>query len=214
MAREKSRGRKFLWAASLLLWIVFGAVLILAFTPVTRYMLKPLLIKEDIRHADAIVVLGGGIDKGRYLTLVSSHRLVRGGQLYHEGMAKKIIFSGGIPPGMEVAEGAVMAQEARRLKIPAEDILIERKSQRTYAQAVEIKKIAEPRRWNSIILVTSLSHMKRAIHVFEKVGFKVYPAPADPLEKYVQGPLDRLILFRSILHEYGGMIYYRVRGWI
>jgi uncharacterized SAM-binding protein YcdF (DUF218 family) len=214
MGKGKSWGRRFFWAVNLLLWITLGAILIIAFTPLTRYLLKPLAVKEDIRPADAIVVLGAGIDKGRYLTFVSSHRLVRGAQLYYEGMAKKIIFSGGIPPEMNVAEGAVLAQEARRLHIPSEDILIEKKSRRTYEQAVEIKKMAEPRRWQSLVLVTSFSHMKRAIHVFEKMGFKVYPAPADPLEKYAQGPLDRLILFGRILHEYGAMIYYRIRGWI
>jgi uncharacterized SAM-binding protein YcdF (DUF218 family) len=214
MAKGKFWGRRFFFAGSLLLWIFFGAILILAFTPLTRYLLKPLLIKEDLRQADVIVVLGGGIDKGRYLTLVSSHRLVRGTQLYYEGMAKKIIFSGGVPPHVGVAEGAVLAQEARRLNIAPEDILIEKKSRRTYEQAVEIKKITEPRRWKSLLLVTSCSHMKRAVHVFEQAGFKVYPAPTDPLEKYAHRPLDRLVLFGRIVHEYGAMIYYWGRGWI
>ncbi len=214
MAKGKSLGRRIFFAADFLLWVLFGLILILAFTPLTQYLLKPLTIKEDIRQADAIVVLGGGIDRGRYLTLTSSHRLVRGTQLYYEGMAKKIIFSGGVAPGVGVAEGAVMAQDAKRLNIPPEDILIEKKSRRTYEQAMEIKKMTEPRRWRSILLVTSCGHMKRAVHVFEQLGFKVYPAPADPLEKYARGPLDRLVLFGRVAHEYGAMIYYRIRGWI
>jgi len=214
MAKVKAVSRRFIFTVNLLLWIIFLIVLIIAFTPVTAYMLRPLLMKEEIRKADAIVVLGGGIDRGRYLTLESSHRLVRGAQLYHEGMAPKIIFSGGPSPQVGVAEGAVLAQEARRLKIPPEDIIIENKSRRTYEQAVEIKKIADSHRWKSLLLVTSCTHMKRAVHAFEQAQFKVYPAPADPLEKYAQGALNRLALCGRIIHEYGGMIYDWIKGWI
>jgi len=94
-------------------------------------------------------------EPGRYLTLSSSHRLVRGVQLYHEGKAQKIIFSGGVSPNTGVAEGAVLAQEARRMLVPSENIIIEKNSRRTYEQAVETKKITDPLRWKSIILVTS-----------------------------------------------------------
>jgi len=177
-------------------------------------MLKPLLVKEDIRKADVIVVLGGGIDEGRYLSLVSSHRLLRGTQLYFEGKAKKILLSGGDPGKAGVAEAMVMAQEARRLNIPEQDIIIEKHSNRTHEQAGEIKKIAKSQRWENLLLVTSYSHMKRSLMAFERAGFKVYPAPADPYEKYVDDPIGRLRLFKLIIYEYGGIVYYKIRGWI
>jgi uncharacterized SAM-binding protein YcdF (DUF218 family) len=214
MAKGRSLWRRFLFWANLLLWAFFLAGLGIAFTPVTGYLLKALAMKEEIRHADAIVVLGGGVNRGRYLTLSSSHRLVRGVQLYHEGKAQKIIFSGGVSPKAGVAEGAVLAQEARRMLIPPENILIEKNSRRTYEQAVETKKILEPMRWKSIILVTSYAHMKRALLCFEQAGFKVYPAPADPVERYAAGPIERLDLVGIIAREYGAMIYYRIKGWI
>jgi uncharacterized SAM-binding protein YcdF (DUF218 family) len=214
MAKGRSFWRRFLFWANLALWVSFLGFLVVAFTPVTAYLLKALAMKEEIRHADAIVVLGGGVNRGRYLTLSSSHRLVRGVQLYHEGKAQKIIFSGGVSPNTGVAEGAVLAQEARRMLVPSENIIIEKNSRRTYEQAVETKKITDPLRWKSIILVTSYPHMKRAVLCFEQAGFKVYPAPADPVERYAAGPLERLDLFGRILHEYGAMIYYRIKGWI
>jgi len=214
MAKGRSFWRRFLFWANLALWVSFLGFLVVAFTPVTAYLLKALAMKEEIRHADAIVVLGGGVNRGRYLTLSSSHRLVRGVQLYHEGRAQKIIFSGGVSPNTGVAEGAVLAQEARRMLVPSENIIIEKNSRRTYEQAVETKKITDPLRWKSIILVTSYPHMKRAVLCFEQAGFKVYPAPADPLERYATGPIERLDLFGKILHEYGAIIYYRSKGWI
>lgn len=214
MAKDKSWGRRIIGILNLILWLAFLVILLITCTPVTGYMLKPLMVKEDIRNADVIVVLAGGIDKGRYLGFVSCQRLTRGAQLYFEGRAKKILFSGGIPKEIGVAEAVIMAQEARRLNIPAEDMILEKRSKRTHEQAMEIKKIAEPLRWKSLLLVTSFSHMKRSLMAFEQVGFKVYPAPADPYEKYIDDPLGRLNLFQQLIHEYGGIIYYKVRGWI
>jgi uncharacterized SAM-binding protein YcdF (DUF218 family) len=206
--------RKIFFILHLLLWLALSLVVVIAYTPLTLYMLKPLTVQEEIKNADLILVLGGGIDKGRYLTLVSSHRLVKGAQLYFEGRANKILVSGGIPGKVNVPEAAVMAQEAKRLKIPAGDILLENKSQNTHAQAVEVKKIADSLQLKSILLVTSFSHMKRSLMTFENLGFKIYPAPADPYERYTDDPMGRLCLFPKLVHEYGGMVYYKIRGWI
>ncbi len=214
MAGGKSWFRRFFSALNLMLWLGLVITLAIAYTPLTGYMVKSLGVKEEIRQADVIVVLGGGIDEGRYLKLESCHRLLRGAQLYFEGRAKKILFSGGDPRKVGAAEATVMAQEARRLNIPAGDMITEKLSQRTHEQAEEIKKISETRRWESILLVTSFSHMKRSVMVFEHAGLKVYPAPADPYEKYTRDPLQRLRLFKMLLHEYVGIIYYRVKGWI
>jgi uncharacterized SAM-binding protein YcdF (DUF218 family) len=214
VAIGKSLGRRIVSTLNLILWLAFLIVLVIVFTPLTAYMLKPLEVKEDIRKADVIVVLSGGIDKGRFLNLVSSQRMARGAQLYFEGRAKKILFSGGIPKKGEVAESAVMAQEAKRLNIPAGDILVEKRSQSTHEKIVEVKKMTEALHWKSLILVTSYSNMKRSLMGFEYAGFKVYPAPADPYEKYADGPLERLSLFNELIHEYLGIIYYKIKGWI
>jgi len=214
MAKERSWGQRIFFSLNLLLWLALVAVLAISFIPLTSYMMKPLTVKEDLRQADVIVVLAGGVDKGRYLTLASSHRMVRGAQLYFAGKAKKILLSGGDPGKVGVAEALVMAQEIKKLNIPAEDIVVEKRSTHTHEQAVEIKKIAGPLRWKSLILVTSASHMKRSLMAFENAGFKVYPVPADPYEKYVDGPLDRLRLFQRLAHEYIGIVYYKIRGWI
>jgi uncharacterized SAM-binding protein YcdF (DUF218 family) len=214
MAKMRLLGQRFLFFANLGLWIALFFVLTIAFTPLTQFMLRPLTVQEEIKDADLLVVLGGGVDQGRYLTLRSSHRMVRGIQLYFEGRAKKILFSGGIVGRATVAEASVMNQEARRLRVPPEDILLEKKSKNTHDQAIEAKKIAEPLQMKSILLVTSFSHMKRALMAFEQLGFKVYPAFADPYEKYTDEPLRRLSLFPKLVHEYGGILYYMLRGWI
>ncbi|MBP1716019.1 MAG: hypothetical protein H6Q42_4222, partial [Deltaproteobacteria bacterium] len=32
--------------------------------------------------------------------------------------------------------------------------------------------------------------------------------------RYASAPMERLDLFGKLVHEYGGMIYYRIKGWI
>lgn len=214
MAKIRLRGRRFFFFINLGLWIALFFVLTIAYTPLTQFMLRPLTVQEEIKDADLVVVLGGGVDQGRYLTVLSSHRMLRGIQLYFEGRAKKILFSGGIVGRKTVSEASVMNQEARRLRVPPEDILLEKKSKNTHDQAIEVKKIVEPLQMKSILLVTSFSHMKRALMVFEQLGFKVYPAFADPYEKYTNEPLVRLSLFPKLVKEYGGIVYYKARGWI
>ena len=214
MANGRSLIGKVFFIFHLSLWLALLLVVVIAYTPLTLYMLKPLTVHAEIKNADLILVLGGGIDTGHYLTLVSSHRLVKGAQLFFEGRANKILFSGGIPRKVNVPEAAVMAQEAMRLKIPAGDILLEKKSRDTHEQAMEVKKIADSLQLKNILLVTSFSHMKRALMAFENVGLKIYPAPADPYERYTDDPLGRICLFPILIHEYGGMVYYKIRGWI
>lgn len=214
MVKGRSLVKKLFFILHLFLWLSLLIVVAIAYTPLTLYMLKPLTVQEEIRDADLIVVLGGGVDKGRYLTLVSSHRMIRGAQLYFEGRANRILFSGGMLPERTVPEASVMAQEGRRLKIPAENMILDKKSQNTHEQAVEVKRIADSLQLKSILLVTSFSHMKRSLMAFEQVGFKVYPAAADPYERYAEGPIDRFCVFPKLVHEYAGMVYYKIRGWI
>lgn len=214
MAKERSLFEKFFFALNLLLWLAFLGILVISFTPLLELMLKPLHIKEDIRQADVIVVLGGGLDRGRFLTQQSALRFLRGVQLYYAGRAPKILFSGGDASQVGVAEALVLAQEARRLKIPEQDIIVEKLAANTRQQALEVKKMADRNRWQSLLLVTSYLHMKRALFSFENLGFKVYPAPAPPFEKYVTNPLHRLQVFINLIREYGAIIYYKFRGWI
>ncbi len=74
--------------------------------------------------------------------------------------------------------------------------------------------MAVKNKWQNLLIVTSYIHMKRGLLAFENMGLKVYPAPADPYEKYASNALVRLQVFCQIIREYGAIIYYKVRGWI
>ena len=73
-----------------------------------------------------------------------------------------------------------------------------------------------------MILVTSASHMRRAVLMFQKVGLDPHPAPADhrvmrgnqhPLLKYLPsaGALQKS---RRAIYEYMGLTWAKLRGHI
>jgi uncharacterized SAM-binding protein YcdF (DUF218 family) len=163
-----------------------------------------------------IVVLGGGFYPKGELSLASMDRTVKGITLYLEGRAGKLIFAGGNPKGYPgyISEAGSMAQLAGNLRFPSRDIIIERKSNRTYESAVMVKKIMDNLGLKDAVLVTSSYHMLRSKLTFEHAGVVVYPASTAPIEKYTTGPVQRLLLFQAVLHEYLGLAYYKWKGWI
>jgi uncharacterized SAM-binding protein YcdF (DUF218 family) len=56
--------------------------------------------------------------------------------------------------------------------------------------------------------------MRRAMLVFERAGFQVFPAPSDNLSGGAGSTFDRLNLMRRVLQETGALIYYQAAGYI
>ena len=123
-----------------------------------------------VAHADCIVVLGAAVWSGGQPSPVLRDRLARAAELYHQGVAGKIICSGGVgkyPP----AEAEVGKQFLMKAGVAERDIIMEPASVSTSEQAERIKKICDREGFQSIALVTSFFHEKRAIQLFRGVGF-------------------------------------------
>jgi uncharacterized SAM-binding protein YcdF (DUF218 family) len=197
-------------------WVCIAFFLSVMFTPLPNLLSSYLTVEPNIKKADVIVVLGGGFYPKGELSLASMDRTVKGITLYLEGRAGKLIFAGGNPKGYPgyISEAGSMAQLAGNLRFPSRDIIIERKSNRTYESAVMVKKIMDNLGLKDAVLVTSSYHMLRSKLTFEHAGVVVYPASTAPIEKYTTGPVQRLLLFQAVLHEYLGLAYYKWKGWI
>jgi uncharacterized SAM-binding protein YcdF (DUF218 family) len=125
----------------------------------------------NVGHTDCIVVLGAAVWPGAQPSPVLRDRLVRATELYHEGVADKIICSGGVgkyPP----AEAEVEKQVLMKAGVAEKDIIMEATSSSTSEQAERIKEICDREGFRSIALVTSFFHEKRAIQLFRSAGFK------------------------------------------
>ena len=114
--------------------------------------------KQPVK-SDAIVVVSGG---------QTTSRAEKGVELYKQGYAPKIIFSGAaLDDGPSNAYA--MRDQALAAGVPARDISIDEKSQNTYENAENSKRIIDELSANKIILVTSPYHQRRANQTFEAV---------------------------------------------
>lgn len=134
-------------------------------------------------RVDGIVVLGGGstrmIEAVRLAALYPRARLLisgRGEQSWHA--------------------------YALRAGIASERLLTETASRNTYENGVFSSRIAQPKRDERWLLVTSAAHMPRAMGVFRKAGFNVLAWPVTHAEPRAG----------SVRHEWLGLIAYRILG--
>ena len=139
-----------------------------------EYQCHPLMEKvEGIRW---IVVLGAGEPRDESLPpanqLVPSglYRTLEGIRLYRMHPGAKIIATG---PGATITKKFGVAAD-----IPQEDIIV---VPDVFDTVEESQKAAKIIKGEPLILVTSASHMERALILFRRQGMKPVPAPAEYL---------------------------------
>lgn len=141
-------------------------IAIIAATAIIIFGLSIYLTPNDLKHCpkrptgqgkcrsvDAIVAVSGGD------TLARTQEAVR---LYKRGWAETLIFSGAAQDKSGPSNAAVMRQEAIKAGVSPAAILIEEYSETTKENAVKTHQLLEDRQINSVILVTSAYHQRRA----------------------------------------------------
>ncbi|MCL6479240.1 MAG: YdcF family protein [Peptococcaceae bacterium] len=118
-----------------------------------------LVVDEKPRRCDAIVILSGE----------TVPRVAKGVELYREGYGHLMIMSGGGRLTSRLTDADLMLMEAVDLGVPREAVLLENKSESTYENAVNVKKIILEHDIKSFLLVTSNYHTRRAKYIFGKV---------------------------------------------
>lgn len=187
--------------------------MIVGFSPVANWLAEDMLITPELRSADVIITLGAGVYPNSYPNPVSMQRGVEAIILWRKGLADKIIFSGAGKEGY-YSEAESMARMATALGVPENSIISENHSGNTYENAQNVTSIMKKNGWDKALLVTSPLHMKRATRVFEKLGIEVYSAPTPSIVEYVKSFSGRWGLLKTVIHEYLGMLKYRLEGWI
>jgi uncharacterized SAM-binding protein YcdF (DUF218 family) len=98
-------------------------------------------------------------------------------------------------------------------------VFVETQSTNTRDEAVIVKTMLEPRHVRQIVLVTSEYHMRRSIGTFRAVGLHTIPAIArdeNATTAWQHWTLPSNLGFEHnevIVHEFAGIVYYRMRGW-
>jgi vancomycin permeability regulator SanA len=129
-------------------------------------------LHDDIRPADAIVVLGRSApgSHGKIYRGLKS-RLDMAYDLYEKGFGKKVIISGDAAEET-AATTEVMGKYLIARGIPADNILSIRNGFNTYASACEVRALALKEQLGSVLLVSQYFHMPRCKLAFRKVGFQ------------------------------------------
>jgi uncharacterized SAM-binding protein YcdF (DUF218 family) len=167
-----------------------------------------------------IVVLGSGyspdpsVDLNSHLSQDAIVRLLEGVQLCRQVESCRLVLSGGPP-----AAAQTMNKIASSMGIKEQDIILEEHSRNTEEEARYVKPIvgAKP-----FLLVTSASHMLRAMGLFRKLGMQPIASPTDYLakkgvpfspEQYYPG-IGGLSETERTVYEYLGMAWEKLLGQI
>ncbi len=116
-------------------------------------------IDTRCHKSDAIVAISGGDTKARTSEAI---------QLYANGWANKLIFSGAAQDKTGPSNAKAMKKQAIESGIPESSILIEENAVNTQENATNTQTLIQNNSLRSIILVTSAYHQKRASLEFQK----------------------------------------------
>jgi uncharacterized SAM-binding protein YcdF (DUF218 family) len=194
---------------------------------------------SPVPRADAVLVLGGGLrpalpPRRRVEVAEAGDRLLTGVDLLRQGRAPWLLVSGGVvsftaaDPSPSEANSA--ARLAALLGVARERIVLSGEARNTSGEAIALQRIARQRGWRSVLLVTSATHMPRALATFRRsTDLTIVPVACDfllPDRRSLGRPTpvsvllallpsaDALATTTQVWKEHLGSLAYRLRGWL
>ncbi len=183
-AKQPGRKRTGSWSG---LTRLFSTVLV---TGVTWIALASSLIlgeahtraKAPPRPADVIVVLGAAA-YGRNPSPVFRERLRHGVDLYHRGVASKLLFTGGKQLRSDLSEAKVGSLWAKAKGVDPRDILFEEESQSTAENLSFARDVMVDHDLHSAVVVSDPLHLARARLLAGNLGIDVQTS-ATPTTRF------------------------------
>ena len=177
------------------LWLLCpasAALLVISLLPVGQWLLLPLenrfrVPDEPPAEVDGIVVLGGAVDldisarRGVATFRDPAERLITLLELARRYPEANVVFSGGRSwlADTSLSEADVMRPFLRKHGLDEPRVILEDRARNTYENARLAKTLAAPAPGERWLLVTSASHMPRAVGAFRQVDWPVTPYPVD-----------------------------------
>jgi uncharacterized SAM-binding protein YcdF (DUF218 family) len=230
--KRHSRAGKRLLVCGVLLFLVF------LFSPLAEYLIlglekpfPPMLVPPESPRPFRIVVLAGYAEEHPGYPITSNVSAQTMGsmtealRLYRLIPGARLVLSGGVARKGEPPVAAMMAEFLQQMGVPHEDLVMEGKSQNTYENLVEVKKLVDS---DPFILVAAACDLRRAVAVAQKLKMEAIPAPSciwasqnHPLNVGVgeriatffgsfQPSLERFSRLQWAYHEYLGYVWYRL----
>ena len=118
---------------------------------------KALIRQDPLAPADLIVVLSGSVpDRPRY-----------GAELFHEGLAPRILCASSLVPQFLIylekpmTHAELSAAALRDANVPDEAIIVRNRSTSTYGELKLVRDMMREKGWTRVILVSSPTHLRR-----------------------------------------------------
>jgi uncharacterized SAM-binding protein YcdF (DUF218 family) len=181
-------------------------------------------------HDLGILLTGLGDGRQRPLTLPANtghtaSRVAATLHLYQCGLIRRILISGGsgdlVGQG-KVSEAGHLAHLLIAAGVPPAHVLLEERSRNTHENALYTKQlITNYPQLQSLVLITSAYHQRRALGCFRRVGLRPESFPTDfratasvhRWQDWVVPNLRALKRWHLLLRETAGFLIYRVLGY-
>lgn len=169
-----------------------SVLLVAAFSPLGELMLIPLEERfarpgADLAPPTGIIVLGGAVDedltrlRDQVALTEAAGRMTEAVHLALRFPHARLVFSGGTAHlrGASQTESDAARRLWGELGVAPERMSFEDQSRNTFENAAYTKDLVRPKPGETWLLVTSASHMPRAVGIFRRIGFPVVPYPVD-----------------------------------
>jgi uncharacterized SAM-binding protein YcdF (DUF218 family) len=217
-----------------LMFCSIGAMLVIGLLPISDLLTEPLENRFprpgpelDVGSMAGIIIIGGAEDRtawdrGELGGLNgAAERYTEVAALARRYPGVRIVFSGGsgallgdIPPEAETARRVLEALGVERKRLT-----LEAASRNTHENAIFSARLLKPQAGQRWLLVTSATHMPRAVGCFRKAGFDVVAWPVDyrtpprlGIASFNNSLPQGLAGLDGIVREYLGLLVYYVTG--
>jgi uncharacterized SAM-binding protein YcdF (DUF218 family) len=160
---------------------------------------------DRARAADAIVVLGAA-QYNCHPSPVLEQRLDHALALYHDGLARRLVVTGGKQPGDRCTEAQTSAEYLEGAGVPSSAILREDHGANTWESLAAAARILRDREMTRAVLVTNGYHALRAEAIAGELGLQASVSPShrggtmhDYLEETAAVSIGRIIGFGRLV---------------
>lgn len=196
-----------------------------SYPPIANFLVKnledtyPTFSAKQHPNITYIHVLGFGHNQdtsqpiSSRLDATTIKRISEGVLIYKQLSASNtwLIFSGGTSKENAISSGEMAANFAMALGVASTNIIIDTKAKDTEDEARFAQKITQNK---PLVLVSSASHLPRAVQLFQSYGLKPIPAPTNfykqPTRWLTPPSISALHISQTAIHEYLGCLYERL----
>lgn len=221
--------KRVLYGISLVLFLLFTNTPLLRVAEEQWYESYDIPLDSTKTYEYGIVLGGYGQwdwKRNRIEYGTNAARLIEGIRLYKMGKIKKLVLAsdGSIiqrkdkngPEGNP--EG--MMKYLNNLGVPSQDIIMELYANNTRENVtLTMKLLGNALQSSNVLVITSAVHMKRSLHSFYTEGIypdyyltDTWPNLNGVSENFIPS-LYTLIQWQELLHEWIGLVAYKLRGW-